>query len=172
MSLDGEDIEISIPAFGKTGTSNRFTNSSFVGIVPGPYEKSSRLGLAHGYAVASYVGYDDNRAMKGDHVAIYGASGALPLWIDTVNALLNSRDYKKDLQVADLVFNLPALQAVSEQDLKQVRVSPESGLPLDAVESEKGNNLPHVAVLTEIQGDRLFLHRTFEPLAGDNHETF
>ncbi|MEJ2723272.1 MAG: transglycosylase domain-containing protein [Deltaproteobacteria bacterium] len=172
MSLDGEDVEISVPAFGKTGTSNRFTNSSFVGIVPGPYEKSSRLGLAHGYAVASYVGYDDNRAMKGDHVAIYGASGALPLWIDTVNALLNSRDYKKDLQVADLVFNLPALQAVSGQDLKQVRVSPESGLPLDAGEPERGNDLPHVAVLTEIQGDRLFLHRTFEPLAGDSHETF
>ena len=172
MSLNKEEIEIPIPSFGKTGTSNRFTNSSFVGIIPGPSEESNRLGLAHGYAVASYVGYDDNRSMKGDHVAIYGASGALPLWIDTVNALLNSRDYTKDLQVADLVFNLSALQAVSKDGLKQVTVSPKSGLPLDAGEAKKVNNPPYVAVLSEFQGDRLFLHRTFEPLAGDYHENF
>ena len=172
MSLNKEEIEIPIPSFGKTGTSNRFTNSSFVGIIPGPSEESNRLELAHGYAVASYVGYDDNRPMKGDHVAIYGASGALPLWIDTVNALLNSRDYTKDLQVADLVFNLSTLQAVSKDGLKQVTVSPKSGLPLDAGEPKKGNNPPYVAVLSEFQGDRLFLHRTFEPLAGDNHENF
>jgi penicillin-binding protein 1A len=172
MSLNKEEIEIPIPSFGKTGTSNRFTNSSFVGIIPGPSEESNRLELAHGYAVASYVGYDDNRPMKGDHVAIYGASGALPLWIDTVNALLNSRDYTKDLQVADLVFNLSTFQSVSKHGLKQVTVSPKSGLPLDAGEPKKGNNPPYVAVLSEFQGDRLFLHRTFEPLAGDNHENF
>jgi penicillin-binding protein 1A len=169
MSLDKEEIEIPIPSFGKTGTSNRFTNSSFVGIVPGPSRGSSRLALSHGYAVASYVGYDDNRPMKGDHVVVYGASGALPLWIDTVNVLLNSGSYKKDLQVADLVFNLPALQGVYEDGLEQVSVYPRSGLPLHAGETGKGDKPPYVAVLGGFQGERLFLHRTFEPLTGDNH---
>jgi penicillin-binding protein 1A len=172
MSLDKEEIEIPIPSFGKTGTSNRFTNSSFVGVVPGPSRGSSRLALSHGYAVASYVGYDDNRPMKGDHVVVYGASGALPLWIDTVNVLLNSGNYKKDLQVADLVFNLPALQGVSEDDLEQVSVYPGSGLPLDAGERGKGDKPPYVAVLGGFQGERLFLRRTFEPLTGDNHANF
>jgi hypothetical protein len=110
--------------------------------------------------------------MKGGHVAIYGASGALPLWIDTVNALLSSRDYTKDLQAADLVFNLPTLWAVSEKRLKQVPVSPRSGLPLEDREPGKGSNPPYVAVLSEIQGERLLLYRTFEPLTGDNHEKF
>jgi membrane peptidoglycan carboxypeptidase len=172
MSVDEEAIEIPVPAFGKTGTSNRFTNSSFVGIVPGPSEESSRLRLAHGYAVASYVGYDDNRPMKGDSIAIYGASGALPLWIDTVNVLLNSPEYKKHLQVADLVFNLPLLEAVSEHGLKQIPVSAKSGLPLDAGGPERSSDPPHVAVLSEFQGDRLLLHRRFEPIAGDNHDPF
>jgi membrane peptidoglycan carboxypeptidase len=172
MPLDQEEINIPIPSFGKTGTSNRFTNSSFVGIVPGPSRESSPLGLSHGYAVASYVGYDDNRPMKGERVVVYGASGALPLWIDTVNALLNSTDYKEDLQVADLVFNLPALRGVSENGLKPVKVSPRSGLPLVAGESRRGDDPPSVAVLGGFQGDRLFLRRIFEPLAGDLHENF
>jgi len=169
MELNKEDIEISIPPFGKTGTANRFTNSSFVGIVPGPSEETTRLGLAHGYVVASYVGYDDNRPMKGDHVAIYGASGALPLWIDTVNAVVNHRDYTRNLQVADMVFNPPNFQMMAGDGLERVMVSPKSGLPLDREDPARANNLPHVAFYGELQGDGLVFHRTFEPLTGGNN---
>ena len=107
-------FDIPIPSFGKTGTANRFTNSSFVGFIPGPDEKTGQLDIQKGYVIASYVGYDDNRPMKGKHLAIYGASGAMPLWIDTANAIVNTPDYKKNIQPADLVFN-PSVKPPEEQ---------------------------------------------------------
>ncbi len=71
-------LSIPVPAYGKTGTANRFTNSSFVGHVPGPDPRSGLLTTEAGYTIGCYVGYDDNRPMKSDRFAVYGASGGLP----------------------------------------------------------------------------------------------
>jgi membrane peptidoglycan carboxypeptidase len=83
LNVEGGEgkLSVNIPAYGKTGTANRFTNSSFVGFVPGPNKESGEMGLEDGYVVASYVGYDDNRPMKSRHISIYGSAGALPLWL-------------------------------------------------------------------------------------------
>ena len=104
LGAENQNLNILIRTYGKTGTSNRYTNSSFVGFVPGPDKKSGDLGLENGYVVASYVGYDDNRPMKSRYISIYGSAGALPLWIDSVNTIVNSPDYRKSLQMADLIF--------------------------------------------------------------------
>ncbi|MBW1704858.1 MAG: transglycosylase domain-containing protein [Deltaproteobacteria bacterium] len=161
-------FDIPIPTFGKTGTANRFTNSSFVGFVPGPAEKSGRLDIDRGYVIASYVGYDDNRPMKGKHIAIYGASGALPLWIDTANALVSADCYTKNLQPADLAFepvqiNLPP----GGKDIRTVPVSPITGLP-EGFSDETPGPLPLAGVVSEVKarGDTWELKRRFEPLKG------
>ena len=161
-------FDIPIPTFGKTGTANRFTDSSFVGFVPGPAEKSGQLDINRGYAIASYVGYDDNRPMKGKHIAIYGSSGALPLWIDTANALVNSDYYTKNLQPADLAFEPPEinLPAVSE-DIQTVPVSPVTGLP-EGLSDETPDTSTSAGVVSEVKarGDTWELKRRFEPLKG------
>jgi len=79
-----------LPSFGKTGTANRYTNSSFVGLIPGPDNTTGQLAIDNGYTIAGYVGFDDNRPMKGDHMALYGSSGALPLWMDTAKAIVKN----------------------------------------------------------------------------------
>ncbi|MEM6927438.1 MAG: transglycosylase domain-containing protein, partial [Myxococcota bacterium] len=71
-----------IPLGGKTGTTNDFKNSAFVGFVPGSTARG--FVAAEGRIVASYVGYDDNRPMKRGRIRISGASGALPAWMGTV----------------------------------------------------------------------------------------
>ncbi|MEL6907787.1 MAG: hypothetical protein AAFP22_20435, partial [Planctomycetota bacterium] len=71
-----------IPLGGKTGTTNDFKNSAFVGFVPGGTARG--FVAAEGQIVASYVGYDDNRPMKRGRIRISGASGALPAWMGTV----------------------------------------------------------------------------------------
>ncbi len=128
MEIENESLNIPIPSFGKTGTANRFTNSSFVGLIPGPKEDSGHLDIQEGYVIASYVGYDDNRPMKGQFINIYGASGALPLWIDTANAIANSQDFKKNMQIADLAFDSQSVPLINNKELQSIIISSKNGL--------------------------------------------
>jgi membrane peptidoglycan carboxypeptidase len=157
-------FDIPIPTFGKTGTANHFTNSSFVGFIPGCNKETGQLDINEGYVIASYVGYDDNRPMKSKHSAIYGASGALPIWIDTSNAIVKTHEYKENLQLADLAFN-PLLGLLSkDRDLRTVPVSPLTGLP------EKLSNRaidspaqPRILADVEERGDSWVYKRHFDP---------
>ena len=171
--MENEKVDIPLPSFGKTGTSNRFTNSSFVGFIPGPEKDMGLLGIAKGYVIASYVGYDDNRPMKGKRVSIYGASGALPLWIDTANAISNSLEYKKWLEVADLVFDIQSLSLNQDKNLQPVPISASTGLPLENMDKNgSGNHLQQLSNVDE-EGDNVKLRRVFEPssfLKGDHDE--
>ncbi len=158
---------IPIPCFGKTGTANRFTNSSFVGAIPGFTKKGAQMEMQHGYTIAAYVGYDDNRPMKSERMAIYGASGALPLWIDTVRAIVDRKEYKNKVQLADIVFN-PGLRLVTEKaDLVEIPVSWVSGLPKGPPYPEKANSSVHVLGDVIRQGNFLKCNRKFEPVRGE-----
>jgi len=155
-----------LPTFGKTGTANEFTNSSFVGFIPGYNKEASLFNMDEGYTIAAYVGYDDNRPMKGKHIEVYGASGALPLWIDTANAVINSPGFQKEIQVADLVFGTPVAGPTNGQgNLRSVPVSAVTGLPLSLSGEDASSSSGRVAVLTEGEADRgeWKLKREFDP---------
>ena len=157
-------FDIPVPTFGKTGTANRFTNSSFVGLIPGPDLRTGQFGLESGYVIATYTGYDDNRPMKGKHLAIYGSSGALPLWIDTANAIVSSTDFKERVQPADLVFSPLARAEADQEGFRRIPVSPVTGLPKRPSKQTAGSS-SDVTVLseTEAHGEKLELKRHFEP---------
>lgn len=169
VEAENQNLSILVRTYGKTGTSNRFTNSSFVGFVPGPDKKSGELGLENGYVVASYVGYDDNRPMKSRYISIYGSAGALPLWIDSVNMIVNSPDYRKSLQMADLIFETGSAQMPSSEAFRKVPLSPMSGLP-ETLRDEPGpGNLPRALTELDLQDNAWTLKRVFEPLQGVSH---
>jgi penicillin-binding protein 1A len=153
-------LDIPIPTLGKTGTADQFTNSGFVGLVPGPDETTGQLDLNEGYVIAAYVGYDDNRPMKAKNFAIYGSSGALPLWIDTANAITGSENYAKALQLADLVFGTGPNLIPIQGNLKVIPVSKVTGLP-SGIPSPYG-------VIGEVEdsGGVLVFKRCFEPVGG------
>ena len=164
--LKNQKLSILVRTYGKTGTSNRFTNSSFVGFVPGPDKKSGEFGLENGYVVASYVGYDDNRPMKSRYISIYGSAGALPLWIDSVNMIVNSPDYRKSLQMADLIFETGSAQMSSSEAFRKVPLSPKSGLPETLRDEPEPGNLPRALTELDLQDNAWTLKRVFEPLQG------
>ena len=158
----GEKIKVPIPCFGKTGTANHFTNSSFIGIVPGINEKTRKLDLKKGYVIAVYVGYDDNKPMKNENISIYGASGALPIWIATANSIVNSKSYKNKIQPADIIFTSAKEMIIPEGDhFIYVPVSPVTGLPVSY--KYKGFNLPELLTNAEKKDDQITLLRHFEP---------
>ncbi len=160
MSHQDMELSVTIPLFGKTGTANRFRNSSFVGFVPTPTPKTGELSLQHGYVIGAYVGYDDNRPMKSEHVSVYGASGALPVWINTANAIVNSAGYRKSIDVAELVFGSSMEIPPALGPLERVAVDPTTGLPL-GITTENG---PKVLSLIKRENGSWSKRRAFEPL--------
>ncbi len=155
-----EQIKIPIPCFGKTGTANRFTNSSFIGIVPGINKKERKLELRKGYVISVYVGYDDNIPMKNQNISVYGASGALPVWISTANYIVNSHNYKDKIQPADIVFTTPKEMILPEGDqFIYVSVSPITGLPTIS----SGFNFPKILANATKQDSQILFLRKFEP---------
>jgi penicillin-binding protein 1A len=166
VNSDGNTFDIPVPVFGKTGTANLFRNSSFVGIIPGLDPDTGRFDMEQGYVIASYVGYDDNRPMKGRNINISGASGALPLWIDTANVTVNSREYKEGLRLADLAFILPSDPRVVDNSMNPVKVSGITGLPPLTGEEDFPSENVEVFSHVETEGAFLVFKRDFEPVKG------
>ena len=96
---------IDIPVLGKTGTTNNYKISAFVGLIPYATE-SDQWNFEEGIALSSYVGFDcfiredcrmrtpkgktlDNTGKKNLRT-IDGSRGALPIWIETAKALSQS----------------------------------------------------------------------------------
>ncbi|MEW6518380.1 MAG: transglycosylase domain-containing protein [Thermodesulfobacteriota bacterium] len=100
------ELQMTVPVLGKTGTANRFTNSSFAGVVPAVRGKRDGLIVEGGsFAVAAYVGFDDNRPMVHSSIRIAGSSGALPVWTKVARGIIFTRDYAGSLDMADMAFS-------------------------------------------------------------------
>lgn len=104
------ELDLSIPLLGKTGTANRYTNASFYGYLPGLQDGAEGLTVEDGYAVGVYAGYDDNDPMRKGTIRITGSSGALPTWIDIVNELVAHNEYGSRMDPVDLSFSGLQLQ--------------------------------------------------------------
>jgi membrane peptidoglycan carboxypeptidase len=170
VQAEEKKLSVLVKTYGKTGTANRYTNSSFVGFVPGPDAKSGKIGLENGYVVASYVGYDDNRPMKSRHISIYGSAGALPLWIDSVNMIVNSPQYRNSFQMADLVFDAGSEEETrTHEAFRKVPLLSKSGLPATLGNEPATGNLPRALTELELQDTAWTLKRVFESPQGVQH---
>ncbi|MBU0993933.1 MAG: transglycosylase domain-containing protein [Proteobacteria bacterium] len=158
------DESITIPVYGKTGTSDNYANSSFVGYIPGSLQNSSEPRSENGYVISCYVGYDDNRPMKGKKITIYGSSGALPMWIDTANAIANSKNFRQRWQP----YQQPVVQnEVSPQEtpLSSETISPLEALSITPLEEDDGaTSPPYIWSDDELNAlSGILQKRTFEP---------
>jgi membrane peptidoglycan carboxypeptidase len=77
--------KVGIPLGGKTGTTNEYRNSAFLGYVP--HASGAGYAVDGGFTVGVYVGYDDNRPMDVGNLKVAGATIALPAWLWTVQGL-------------------------------------------------------------------------------------
>ena len=112
VKLTGEDpsdemideLAISVPLLGKTGTANLYTNASFFGYLPALNSAGNGMTTDGGFAVGVYVGYDDNKEMRQKTTRVTGALGALPAWTNIINAILKVKDYVSGIDPVDLSF--------------------------------------------------------------------
>ncbi|MFT5698343.1 MAG: penicillin-binding protein 1A [Desulforhopalus sp.] len=161
-----EELDLSVPLLGKTGTANDYTNGSFFGYLPEVAADGVAMTLDEGYAIGVYVGFDDNTPMREKTSRITGSSGALPTWSSIANALIREHNYASKLDPVDLSFSGLAIKRSSLGQVN-VGVDAEGGgtviEPFSEV-SELSRYTP--AILTfgkKTSAGRFVLERNYEP---------
>jgi len=133
-SAELASLRVQVPLFGKTGTTNAYRNSAFVGVVPGLPEGGDRLNWNAGQVVATYVGYDDNREMKRGAIRVAGASGSLPVWITTAQAIVEAESIGDRVDLADVAFGDSSVLPLDWPDsFTAISVDSKTGLPTEEV---------------------------------------
>jgi penicillin-binding protein 1A len=115
----GKTLNTRVPLLGKTGTANNYTNASFFGYLPAIGDQADAMVIKGGFAVGTYVGFDDNKVMRHASTRVTGAVGALPTWTDIVNTLLWNQGYGKHFDSAGLP---PKGLIIQRNDLGQINV--------------------------------------------------
>ena len=156
-------LRVQVPLFGKTGTTNAYRNSAFVGVVPGLPEAGDRLSWNAGQVVATYVGYDDNREMKRGAIRVAGASGSLPVWITTAQAVVEAGAIGDRVDLADVAFGDSSVLPIDWPDsFAGISVDSTTGLPTEEVGAGR---------VTLMQREEPRSFSLFEPLPEEYRES-
>jgi membrane peptidoglycan carboxypeptidase len=107
LSLNNPDKSrkgsLKICAMGKTGTTNGFKNSAFLGGIPS-WVEGKGMDPSQSVILAAYAGYDNNKPMKSKFRRISGASGALPIWKRSAQSVLNGDSVAHKVDFLDLEY--------------------------------------------------------------------
>jgi membrane peptidoglycan carboxypeptidase len=164
-------MDLVIPLLGKTGTANNYINASFFGYLPGVSKGGAGMIIDGGYSIGTYVGFDNNKAMRRKTSRFTGSSGALPTWTALVNTLLREKGYAEKLDPVDLSFyGLTLLQ----EELGQVNLvvnKDDGGQLLKPVKEvdEKNRTIPSITTFGQIyETGRFKPQRNYLPFWGNN----
>ena len=169
-----KQFNLPVPIMGKTGTANRFTNSAFAGVIPGPDSGQNGFATKNGYTVAAYVGFDNNDPMVRNNTHITGASGALPVWTRMANSILLEKEFGAELDLVDLAFSFDPITGQTglrliQPDLEQksIPVNRGNGLPVRAqygsTDSANSTNAKVLSFGTILPSGEIKPNRTFQP---------
>ncbi len=120
-----------LPVMGKTGTTNNFTNSSFVGIVPVITRDGVTLSPDGAFVVAGYVGYDDNKPMRKHGYRVFGSNGALPVVAEVMREIVDKSHFQDILSFDEIRGNYVSLEV--PDDFQWYEVDEVTGIPLAPV---------------------------------------
>ena len=171
------ELDLRVPVLGKTGTANKFRNSTFAGYVPGLIEGKDAVGLSDGYALAVYEGFDDNVSMVRTSSHITGSTGALRLWTEMANFIIDDQGYADTVDLDNLSFSLDFELPLVYPDLGQIVLSPDvvstigavgdSVVPQQVLASGQVQLGPSVVSFGDIVQRQLTPERHFKPYWGE-----
>lgn len=135
------EVNLRLPAYGKTGTTNDYRNAAFLGFVAAPRGKGKGFDAASGATLGVYGGFDDNHPMTRRGFKGTGSSVAVPAWIEMAKALAEVGEYGRNADVLDLEVQATGEPAMF-QDEKYVKyiVSRRTGLPIAGGEPGAGDS--------------------------------
>lgn len=161
--------DLPVPLLGKTGTANNYTNASFFGYLPGIRAGGDGLMVQDGFAIGSYVGFDDNQPMRRKASRISGAAGALPTWCEIANVLLKEHDYAGKLDPADISFYGLILKRDDYGQVNLGAAADQGGKLVEPIVPVSQTVRTQPAILTfgsQADSGRFALERNFRPYWG------
>ncbi len=122
-----------MPAYGKTGTANNYSNATYVGFLPALQE--SGISVRGGYTISTYVGLDrQERDADPLPFRLTGSSGGLPIWGEIARHLIRSPAYQNKLRWLPLEKEDEVELTLPNPENYSLSVSMDSGLPLSSQE--------------------------------------
>ncbi len=123
---------ISVPAFGKTGTTNDYRNAAFLGYIAAPKGQDKGFDPASGYAIGVYTGFDDNKQVNYRGFRGTGASTAIPAWLGIAQNIVKLKKFPERLPAPQEGTDNPAppeTPIFQRDNYKHYTVSRRTGLP-------------------------------------------
>jgi membrane peptidoglycan carboxypeptidase len=98
----GNSFSVSIPAYGKTGTTNDHRNGAFIGFISAPSNPRGDFSPEAGYTIGVYAGFDDNKKMEHKGFIGFGSTVSLNPWIHAAKSIAHYHDFSKRIDFYDL----------------------------------------------------------------------
>lgn len=128
-------VPMSVPAYGKTGTTNDYRNAAFIGYMAAPKGQGKGFDPMAGYAIGVYTGFDDNRAMDRPGFRGTGASAALPAWLGIARDIAAIERFAERVEPPEPGSWSAGTAPLFEQERYRAhQVSRRTGLPLARTE--------------------------------------
>ncbi|MBF0432254.1 MAG: transglycosylase domain-containing protein, partial [Fibrobacteria bacterium] len=125
------NFPVSIPAYGKTGTTNDQRNGAFIGYISGPVNDRGTFSPEDGYTIGVYSGFDDNSKMVRKGFIGYGGTVSLSPWITAAFAVSKFRQFPEKIDFNDLSLQIAKTVPLIDSDrFKSYNVSIKTGLPV------------------------------------------
>ena len=126
---DNSRYTLRLPAYGKTGTANSYSNATYVGFLPAIQHEG--VAVPGGYTISTYIGLDrqdpDTEPLP---FRLTGSSGGLPVWGEIAQQVIRSPAYKNKLQWLSLSGDDEMELTFPNPENFTLNVSTASGLPL------------------------------------------
>ncbi len=158
-------LNLHVPLLGKTGTANNYTNASFFGYLPGIAGNGEGMVQQDGFAIGTYVGYDDNQPMRRKSSRISGAAGALPTWCEIANVLMQEQGYVNKLDPTDISFYGLILKRADYGQVNLGVTSDQGGKLVEPMVpvSETARSQPAILTFGTTDAGRFEVERNFLP---------
>jgi penicillin-binding protein 1A len=132
---DKGGVNLALPAFGKTGTTNDYRNGAFLGFIAAPKGQNKGFDSQSGFSIGDYVGFDDNVSMLRKGFKGTGSSVAIPAWIAQARAVAEVDAFADRLDLLDLDIQSTGLAPIFQAEkYAKFTVSKRTGLPIQAAE--------------------------------------
>lgn len=130
-------LEVGLPAYGKTGTTNDYRNGAFLGFIAAPKGLNKGFDAPSGFTLGVYVGFDDNAVMSHKGFKGTGSSVAIPAWIGMARSVAGIDAFAERIDLLDLEVQASGTAPFFQQEkYNRILVSKRTGLPIQGADEE------------------------------------
>ncbi len=127
----GAGASVSVPAYGKTGTTNDYRNGAFLGTLAAPKGEGKGFDAASGYTIGMYSGFDDNTPMTRLGFRGTGAGVAVPAWLELAQTMVRAKKFSSRVDTSDIeAISTGEAPQFEREKYRRYAVSRRTGLPV------------------------------------------